>query len=62
MQADKVEGDGEVSSACIRIVCHNFEHFGKKEGLAYHREWSLWLNLTQHGKSHQARTPEGLTD
>ena len=28
----------------------------------HHQEWSLWLNLTQHGKSHQARTPEGLTD
>ena len=28
----------------------------------HHQEWSLWLNLTQHGKSHQARTLEGLTD
>ena len=26
------------------------------------QEWSLRLNLTQHGKSHQARTLEGLTD
>ena len=24
--------------------------------------WNLRLNLTQHWKSHQARTPEGLTD
>ena len=28
----------------------------------HHQEWSLRLNLTQHGKSHQARTLEGLTD
>ena len=28
----------------------------------HHQEWSLRLNLTQHGESHQARTPEGLTD
>ena len=28
----------------------------------HHQEWSLRLNLTQHGKPHQARTPEGLTD
>ena len=28
----------------------------------HHQEWSRWLNLTQHGKSHQARTLEGLTD
>jgi hypothetical protein len=28
----------------------------------HHQEWSLRLNLTKHGKSHQARTPERLTD
>ena len=28
----------------------------------HHQEWSLRLNLTQHGKSYQARTPEWLTD
>ena len=28
----------------------------------HHQEWSLWLNLTQHGETHQARTLEGLTD
>ena len=28
----------------------------------HHQEWSLRLNLTQHGKPHQARTLEGLTD
>ncbi|KAL4082332.1 hypothetical protein QTP88_030064 [Uroleucon formosanum] len=28
----------------------------------HHQEWSLRLNLTQHGKPHQARTPERLTD
>ena len=33
-----------------------------KELAERHQEWSLRLNLTQHGKSHQARTPEELTD
>ena len=28
----------------------------KREG--HHQEWSLRLNLTQHGKPHQARTPD----
>ena len=28
----------------------------------HHQEWSLRLNLTQHGKPHQAQTLEGLTD
>jgi hypothetical protein len=28
----------------------------------HHQAWNLRLNLTQHWKSHQARTPEGLTD
>ncbi|KRZ51149.1 hypothetical protein T02_9231 [Trichinella nativa] len=28
----------------------------------HHQEWSLRLNLTQHGKTHPARTLEGLTD
>ena len=28
----------------------------------HHQEWSLRLNLTQHGKSHPARTQRGLTD
>ena len=28
----------------------------------HHQEWSLRLNLTQHGKTHQVRTWEGLTD
>ena len=27
-----------------------------------HQEWSLRLNLTQHGKTHQVQTVEGLTD
>jgi hypothetical protein len=27
-----------------------------------HKEWSLRLNLTQHGKVYQVRTQEGLTD
>ena len=22
----------------------------------HHQEWSLWLNLTQHGKTHQVQT------
>jgi hypothetical protein len=28
----------------------------------HHQEWSLWLNLTQHGKSHLTWTRDGLTD
>ena len=28
----------------------------------HHQEWSLRLNLTQHGEPHQVRTWEGLTD
>jgi hypothetical protein len=27
-----------------------------------HKEWSLRLNLTQHGETHQVQTWEGLTD
>ena len=27
-----------------------------------HQEWSLRLNLTQHGKTHQVQTQLGLTD
>ncbi len=27
-----------------------------------HQEWSLRLNLTQHGETHQVQTQEGLTD
>lgn len=27
-----------------------------------HQEWSLRLNLTQHGKTYQDRTVEGMTD
>ena len=34
----------------------------KKLTEGHHQEWSLRLNLTQHGKSHQARTLAGLTD
>ena len=34
----------------------------KKLTEGHHQEWSLRLNLTQHGKPHQARTLEGLTD
>ncbi|CAE1246137.1 unnamed protein product [Acanthosepion pharaonis] len=30
--------------------------------LSGHQEWSLRLNLTQHGKTHPVRTPVGLTD
>jgi hypothetical protein len=28
----------------------------------HHQEWSLRLNLTQHGETHQVQTWEGLTD
>jgi hypothetical protein len=28
----------------------------------HHQEWSLRLNLTQHGKTYQVQTWEGLTD
>ena len=28
----------------------------------HHQEWSLRLNLTQHGETHQVQTYEGLTD
>src|SRR4029434_2560927 len=28
----------------------------------HHQQWSLRLNLTQHGKPHPARTRKGLTD
>jgi len=28
----------------------------------HHQEWSLRLNLTQHGKTHQVQTWKGLTD
>ena len=28
----------------------------------HHQEWSLRLNLTQHGETYPARTPLGLTD
>ena len=28
----------------------------------HHQEWSLRLNLTQHGKTHQVQTWQGLTD
>ena len=27
-----------------------------------HKKWSLRLNSTQHAKSHEVRTSEGLTD
>ena len=27
-----------------------------------HKKWSLWPNLTQHGKPYSARTLLGLTD
>ena len=28
----------------------------------HHQEWSLRLNLTEHGETHQVRTWRGLTD
>ena len=46
--------------------CNNWPTWISEVGIAvkkkkelmegHHQEWSLWLNLTQHGKTHQVQT------
>ncbi|CDW61368.1 hypothetical protein TTRE_0000982701, partial [Trichuris trichiura] len=61
-QERKLEVRRRSDTALVVTVNDANQRFGDELTEGHHQEWSMRLNLTQHGKTHPSRTLRGLTD